>query len=77
MIVTGSQGPDLVDFLEDPEIIQKVLRYVQESKLAILESLTPPKKNNHYIEKRRKSKQSLTNLAVFWALLDPVLSNDG
>ena len=37
VINTGSEGPYLIDFLEVPETIQKVLQYVQESKLAILE----------------------------------------
>ena len=37
VINTGSEGPDFVDFLEVPEIIQKVLQYVPESRLAILE----------------------------------------
>ena len=43
----GSEGPDLVDLLEAPEIIQKVLQYVRESKLAIFGitkyPLNPPK----------------------------------
>ena len=37
VINTGSEDPYLVDVLEVPEIIQKVLEYVRESKLAILE----------------------------------------
>ena len=36
VIYTGSEGPDLADFWEVPEIIQKVLEYVLEPKLAIL-----------------------------------------
>ena len=37
VINTGSEGPDLDDYLEVPEIIQKVLQYVRKSELAILE----------------------------------------
>ena len=40
---TGSEGPDLVNLLEVPEIIQKTLQYVRKSKLAILEELKTPK----------------------------------
>ena len=43
VINEGCKGPDLVDLFEVPKMFQKVLQYVRESKLAILEELKPPK----------------------------------
>ena len=64
MINTGSEGPDLLDFLEVPEIIQKVLQYVRKSKLANWEELVPAKKH-HYIKKQRKQTHHLKWLPSF------------
>ena len=40
MINKGSKGPDLVEFVEVPKMFQKVLEYVRNPELAILEELT-------------------------------------
>ena len=37
VINMGSEGPELVDLLEVPEMIQKVVNYDRETTLAILE----------------------------------------
>ena len=37
VISMGSEGPDVVDCLEASEMFQKVLQYLREPKLAILE----------------------------------------
>ena len=59
VINTGFEGPDLVDFLEVPEIIQKVLQYVQESKLALIIILKKPKQTT----------TSPKRFPLIWALL--------
>ena len=53
---------------EVPKMIQQVLEYVREPKLAIFEKLRPTQK---YIKKQRKSQTSLKMFAVCWAQLDP------
>ena len=59
----GSDGPHLIDSFEVPEIIKKVLQYVREPKLAILEyvKLQKPLKNT-------KFQQSPKVFAVFLGL---------
>ena len=63
MINTGSAGPDLVDFLEVPEIIQKLLQSIRESELVILETLKTPR--NHIIILKNEE-QTKTRLMQVW-----------
>ena len=65
VINTGSEGLDLATFLEVPEINQKVLQYVRESKLAIWEYLQNTKKNNNYIKTFQLSKRQKHNISTF------------
>ena len=48
------RGRYLVTFLEVPEMFQKVLEYVRESRLAIWEELRTPQKTN---DKQKTKKQ--------------------
>ena len=61
MINTGSEGPDLVDFLEVPEIIQEVLQYVRESRLAIFGMIRHPPKPQTYLNKKQQFKRTNNN----------------
>ena len=63
MINTGCKKPDLVNILEVPEVIQKVLEYVRESKLAIIKQL----KNLEQTKNRLRN-----SFAVFWAYFRPI-----
>ena len=60
VIKAGPEGPDLVTCLVVPKMFKKLLQYVRESKLAILEEFKPPKTNN-YNENKEKQTKTLKN----------------
>ena len=69
----GSEDQYYVTFLEVPESIQKVLEYVREPKLAILELLKAPHIEQIYLKNKSIQNKSLKKCSVFWARLKPVL----
>ena len=73
----GGQIPYLVRILEVPKMIQNVLEYVQESKLAIWEWFKPPKTFKNILTSKEKQTNHLKLLPYFgpyfgaWSILAP------
>ena len=68
---TGSKGSYVVNILEVPKIIQKVLEYVRKPQLAIWEEFKLQKIPEHIIKKNRKSNKSVNFVCLTGALLEP------
>ena len=72
VINKGPRGPYLITFLEVRKMIQKVLQCLGVKINNFVIFRTPPKPQT-YFKTPRKNTKSLKRVAIFWALLDPVL----